>query len=88
MKPTREGRDELTIERPILEAELMRLRELLAEVKAHRDELRHEMDDLRRDRDRWQRLAEQAGPTPPRAAQRAWFCGRASQGGYARFGGF
>jgi uncharacterized coiled-coil DUF342 family protein len=80
VKPRREGRDELTVERPILEAEVMGLRQLLAEVKASRDELRHEMDDLRRDRDHWQRLAEQAGPTPPGAARRAWFCGRASQG--------
>jgi hypothetical protein len=81
MKPTREGRDELTVERPILEAEVMGLRQLLAEVKASRDELRHEMDDLRRDRDHWQRLAEGAGPTLSGVGRRAWFCGRASPGG-------
>ena len=80
-KPIREKRDGLTLELPMLEAEVMGLRQLLAEVKASRDELRQEMDELRRDRDRWQSLAERAGPPPPRAGRRAWFCGRASQGG-------
>ena len=77
-KSTAGGRDELTLKLPILEAEVMGLRQLLAEVKANRDRLRREMDDLRRDRDHWQRLAEQAGPTPSGAGRRAWFCGRAS----------
>lgn len=68
----------MTREPPILEAEVLTLRQLLAEVKANRDELRQERDGLRRDRDHWQKLAEQAGPTAPGAGRRTWFCGRAS----------
>jgi hypothetical protein len=45
-------------------------------VRANRDELRQEIDDLRHDRDRWQKLAEQAGPED--VGRRSWFCGRAS----------
>ena len=48
-----------------LEAEVAGLRQLLAEVTANRDELRQEIDGLRRDRDHWQKLAEKARPTPP-----------------------
>jgi hypothetical protein len=81
MKSMRAAGEELTVERPILEAEVLGLRQLLAEVQANRDELRHEMDDLRRDRDHWQSLAEGSRPAPPGAARRAWFCGRASSAG-------
>jgi phage shock protein A len=72
--------DDLTQKLPILEAEVLGLRQLLAEVNANRDELRQEMDDLRRDRDHWQKLAEQAGPMLSAAGPRTWFCGRASPG--------
>ena len=65
----------------ILEAEVLGLRQLLAEVKANRHDLRQKMDDLRRDRDHWQKLTEQAGPTlSGAAARRTCFCGRASPG--------
>ena len=64
-KSAGDRRDESAPELPILEAEVSGLRQLLAEVKANRDELRREMDGLRRDRDHWQQLAEQAGPTAP-----------------------
>jgi hypothetical protein len=76
MKSTGDAPDELALKRPILEAEVLGLRQLLAEVSGNRDKLRQEMDDLRRDRDRWQKLAEQAEPV----GERAWFCGRASSG--------
>ena len=59
---TRDARDELTLKRPMLEAEALGLRQNLAEVTANRDELRKEMDDLRRDRDHWRKLAEQGEP--------------------------
>jgi hypothetical protein len=68
--------DESARKLPILEAEILGLRQLLAEVRANRNELRQEIDDLRHDRDRWQTLAEQAGPDG--VGRRAWFCGRAS----------
>jgi hypothetical protein len=64
----------------MLEAEALGLRQRLAEVTANRDELRKEMDDLRRDRDRWQKLAEPGEPKSAGAAQKTWFCGRASSG--------
>ena len=73
--------DESALKLPRLEAEVLGLRQLLAEVKANRDDLRQKMDDLRRDRDHWQKLAEQAGPTLTGPGQRTWFCGRASLGG-------
>jgi uncharacterized coiled-coil DUF342 family protein len=79
-KSTEDRSDELTRELPILEAEVSGLRQLLAEVRANRDELRQEVDGLRRDRDHWQKLAEQAGSAPLGAGRRAWFCGRASLG--------
>ena len=81
MKSTRDATDELALKLPILEAEVLGLRQLLAEVKANRDDLRQKMDDLRRERDHWQKLTEQAGPTlSGAAARRTWFCGRASPG--------
>ena len=79
-KSTRSGTDEPVFKLPTLEAEVTGLRQLLAEVKANRDELRQEMDDLRRDRDHWQELAKQAEPALSAAARRTWFCGRASPG--------
>jgi phage shock protein A len=78
MKSMGDAADELALKLPILEAEVLGLRQLLAEVRANRDKLRQEMDDLRRDRDHWQKLAEQAGPVG--VERRAWFCGRASSG--------
>jgi septal ring factor EnvC (AmiA/AmiB activator) len=71
-------RDELTLKLPMLEAEVLGLRQNLAEVKANRDALRKEMDDLRRDRDHWRKLAEPG--EAEKAGTRAWFCGRASSG--------
>jgi hypothetical protein len=76
MEPAKGAAEELAHKFPILEAEILGLRQLLAEVMANRDDLRQETDDLRRDRDHWQKLAEQAGN--PGAQPRAWFCGRAS----------
>jgi hypothetical protein len=49
-------------------------------VKANRDALRKEMDDLRRDRDHWRKLAEPGEPKLEGAGQKTWFCGRASAG--------
>ena len=77
VESTRDARDELTLNLPMLEAEVLELRQNLAEVKANRDALRKETDDLRRDRDHWRKLAERGEPKPA-AAQKAWFCGRAS----------
>jgi hypothetical protein len=79
-KSTTDRRDELAPDVPILETEISGLRQLLAEVKASRDELRQERDGLRRDRDHWQKLAEQGGTAPSGPGRRAWFCGRASLG--------
>jgi hypothetical protein len=42
--------------------------------------LRKEMDDLRRDRDHWRKLAEQGELKPAEAGQKTWFCGRVSAG--------
>ena len=77
-KPPAEMTDELALKLPLLEAEILGLRQLLAEVRANRDELRQEIDDLRHDRDHSQKLTEQAGPEG--VGRRAWFCGRASLG--------
>ena len=74
---TSDGRDELAFKLSMLEAGELGLRQSLAEVKANRDALRKEMDELRRDRDHWRKLAERGEPKPA-AAQKAWFCGRAS----------
>jgi hypothetical protein len=76
MEPAKGAAEELAHRLPVLEAEMLGLRQLLAEVMANRDDLRQEADDLRRDRDHWQKLAEQGGT--PEAHPRAWFCGRAS----------
>src|ERR1700722_19927489 len=70
--------DEHTLQLSMLEAEVLGLRQNLAEVKANRDELRKEVDDLRRDRDHWRKLAEQGEPKLAAAAQKTWFCRRAS----------
>jgi hypothetical protein len=73
-------RDELTFKLPMLEAEVLGLRQNLAEVKAKRDVMRKEMDDLRRDRDHWRKLAEPGEAKPSGAGSKTWFCGRASTG--------
>ena len=73
-------RDKLTLTLPMLEAGELGLRQSLAEVTANRDELRKEMDDLRRDRDHWRKLAEPAKPKLEGTGQKTWFCGRASAG--------
>ena len=80
VESTSDGRDELTLKLSMLEAEVLGLRQNLAEVKANRDALRKEMDDLRRDRDHWRKLAEPGEPKPEGAGQKTWFCGRASAG--------
>jgi hypothetical protein len=82
MKSPGDATNELALRIPMLEAEVMGLRQLLAEVKTNRDRLRQEMDDLRRDRDHWQKLTE-TGATLSESGRRAWFCGRASSGGLA-----
>jgi septal ring factor EnvC (AmiA/AmiB activator) len=74
----RDARDELTLKLPMLEAEVLGLRQNLAEVTANRDALRKEMDDLRRDRDHRRKAAEQG--EAEKAGTRTWFCGRASAG--------
>ena len=71
-------RDEWTLTLPMLEAEVLGLRQNLAEVTANRDALRKEIDDLRRDRDHWRKLAEPS--EAEKAGTRTWFCGRASSG--------
>jgi hypothetical protein len=57
---TRDGRDDHVLKLAMLEAEVLGLRQNLAEVEANRDALRKEMDDLRRDRDHWRKLASQS----------------------------
>jgi flagellar biosynthesis regulator FlaF len=73
--------DGLALSVPALEMEIRRLRQLLSEAKSKGDGLLQEVDELRRDRDRWQALAERLGATPSTVEQRAWFCGRASSRG-------
>ncbi len=73
-----EGSDEHSLKLSMLEAEVLGLRQNLAEVKASRDESRKEVDDLRRDRDHWRQLAEPNGQKPSGAGSKTWFCGRAS----------
>ena len=80
VESTSDGRDELTFKLSMLEAEVLGLRQNLAEVTANRDALRKEMDDLRRDRDHWRKLAEPSEPKLEGARQKTWFCGRASAG--------
>jgi hypothetical protein len=75
-----DGSGEHTLQLATLEAEVLRLRQNLAEVTASRAVLRKEMDDLRRDRDHWRKLAEPAKPKLEGTGQKTWFCGRASPG--------
>ena len=75
MKPANDATDE-TPQVPMLKAEIVGLRQRLAEVQASREDLRQEMDDLRRDRDHWRNRAKSAEAEKERA--RTWFCGRAS----------
>ena len=80
VESTRDARDELTLKLPMLEAEVLQLRQSLADATANRDELRQEMDDLRRDRDHWRKLAEPAAAEKAGSGPRTWFCGRVSAG--------
>jgi hypothetical protein len=80
VESTRDARDEPALKLPMLEAEVLELRQSLADATANRGELRKEMDDLRRDRDHWRKLAEHSGPKPSDAGPKTWFCGRASSG--------
>jgi hypothetical protein len=75
---TSDGRDELAFKLSMLEAEVLGLRQSLAEMAANRGALRKEMDDLRRDRDHWRKLGEPGKPKLEGAGQKTWFCGRAS----------
>jgi hypothetical protein len=75
-----DGSAELTLKLSMLEAEVLGLRQNLAEVTVRRDALRKEVDDLRRDRDHWRKLAEPTEPKLEGAGQKTWFCGRASAG--------
>ena len=72
----RDATDEAALKVPMLEAEVLSLREKLAEVQAKREHLRREIDDLRRERDHWRNLAKSAAAE--KEATRTWFCGRAS----------
>jgi regulator of replication initiation timing len=76
MKPESDATDEAALKVPTLMAEILGLRQRLAEVQANREDLRQEMDDLRRDRDHWQKLAKFA--EAEKEATRTWFCGRVS----------
>ena len=51
MNPAKAAAADLALKIPTLEAEILGLRQLLADVRVNREELRREMDDLRRDRD-------------------------------------
>ena len=74
--PSKDATDDATLKVTVLETEIKGLRQRLAQAQASRENLRREMDDLRRDRDHWQNLAKSA--EAERAATRAWFCGSAS----------
>jgi chromosome segregation ATPase len=78
MESASDGSVEHTLQLATLEAEVLRLRQNLTEVTTSRAELRKEMDDLRRDRDHWRKLAEPAKPKLEGTGQKIWFCGRAS----------
>jgi hypothetical protein len=78
---TSDSQDEYALKLSMLEAEVLGLRENLAEVEANRDELRKDVEDLGRDRDHWRKLAERGEPKPPGAGSKTWFCGRASAAG-------
>jgi hypothetical protein len=75
---TSDSGDEHTLKLSILEAEVLGLRKNLAFVTANRDELRKELDDLRRDRDHWRKLSEPGEPKLEGAGTKTWFCGRVS----------
>lgn len=76
MKPANDATDEAALKVPSLKAEILGLRQRLAEVQANREGLRQEMDDLRRDRDHWQNRAKSA--EAGKEGVRTWFCGRVS----------
>lgn len=76
MKPANDAIDEAALKVSVLKAEILGLRQRLAEVQANREALRREMDDLRRDRDHWRNLAKSAEAS--KEATRTWFCGRVS----------
>ena len=76
MKSANDATDEAALKAPTLKAEILGLRQRLAEVQVNRENLRQEMDDLRRDRDHWQNRAKSA--ESEKEATRTWFCGRAS----------
>jgi hypothetical protein len=78
---TGDSQDEYALKLSMLEVEVLALRQNLAQVKASRDELRKEADDLRRDRDHWRKLAEPNEPKLSGGGSKAWFCGRASTAG-------
>jgi hypothetical protein len=75
-KPAKDAADEAALKAPILEAEILGLRQRLAEVQAKSEALRRETDGLRRDRDHWRNLAKST--EAERTGTRTWFCGRAS----------
>jgi phage shock protein A len=77
---TAEPTTDKSLQLSILETEVLGLRQTLAEVKASRDALRKEIEDLRRDRDHWRKLAEPNEPKS-RGGSKTWFCGRASASG-------
>ncbi|MGC2784688.1 MAG: hypothetical protein WA397_12830 [Roseiarcus sp.] len=76
MKPANDATDEAALKVPSLKAEILGLRQRLAEVQANREGLRQEIDDLRRDRDHWQNRAKSA--EAGKEGVRTWFCGRVS----------
>ena len=76
MKSANDATDEAALKVSILKTEILGLRQLLAEVQANRENLRQEMDDLRRDRDHWKNRAKSA--EGEKEATRTWFCGRVS----------
>ena len=78
VNPAKDPADKSAPKVSALEAEILGLRKLLAELRTNGDALRQEMDALRRERDHWQNLAKSAGADKMPA--RAWFCGRASSG--------
>ena len=78
MKPATDAADESASKVSILEAEVLGLRQLLAELRAKSEDVRRETDDLRRDRDHSQNVAKSSGVE--KVETLAWFCGRASSG--------
>lgn len=78
MKSANDATDEAALKVSILKAEILDLRQLLAEVQASRENLRQELHDLHRDRDHWKSRAKSA--ETEQEATRTWFCGRVSTG--------